>query len=132
MSTWLTTRQRSWIVAPDPSSELALKTYKYWAAQVSPMEPAPLANAIQPWLLFVGGLPDFLQAAVAITTQICLPVAIVTSTDALLETLLDQETSAQLASAALQGLVPIEPVEDENLTTVVNARSASAAPPQSV
>ena len=51
-----------------------------------------------------------------------LPVAIATSADALIATLLDEATPPQLASAALQGLVAIEPNEDRILTTVITAR----------
>ena len=42
--------------------------------------------------------------------------------DALIATLLDEATPPQLASAALQGLVSIEPIEDRILATVITAR----------
>jgi hypothetical protein len=71
---------------------------------------------VQCCLLFVGELHQSLRAAVTIITHHPkLLVAIVTSTDV-------------LASAALQGLVPIEAVEDRILATVVKAYHSFGAP----
>jgi very-short-patch-repair endonuclease len=122
VSNWLASRQRAWIVAPEPSSRAA-DAHRYWSSQASSVGCPGLGKAIEPWLLFVGQLPESLEAGVAISVECpTLPVAIATSADALLEILLDQETPPQLASAALQGLVSIDRIEDKILNTVVNAR----------
>jgi hypothetical protein len=51
-----------------------------------------------------------------------IPVVVPASTDAVLDTLLDQTTPTPLVKTALQGLVSIEPEEEKILDTVVKAR----------
>jgi very-short-patch-repair endonuclease len=93
-------------------------------AGLSQMRPGPTQQRGPAWLLFVGHLLDSLRAAAAIIAkQPTLPIGIATSAQALIETLLNEETPPQLASAALQGLVSVEPIEDQILATVARQLS---------
>jgi very-short-patch-repair endonuclease len=122
VSTWLTSQQKNWILVPAPSFEAARSVYWHWSQQASRKDGQPGCGN-QSWLLFIGQFLDSLQAAAAIVAQYpALPVAIATSADALIKTLLDEGTPPQFASAALQGLVAVEPIEDRILTTVITAR----------
>jgi hypothetical protein len=125
VSSWLKTHQRTWIVAPEPSPEIALGVYCHWSPQAS-VKDSSQRGAYQPWLLFIGQLFDSLVAAAAIVAKYpTLPVGIAASAEALIETLLSEETPPQLASAALQGLVSVEPIEDRILSTIITARQLS-------
>jgi very-short-patch-repair endonuclease len=116
------------ILAPETSFESGLGAYCYRVDQklleqcaVGKIDPNSL-----PLLVFVGNILESLIAATAVAKkQGSIPVAIATTTAAVLEALLRHETPLPLVSFALQGLVPIEPVEDKILTTVVNARELS-------
>ena len=124
VSTWLKSQQRGWILPPEPSPDAAREVYSHWYPQAMVNDEARNEHSSNgPWLLFVDQLLDSLRAGAAIVAQYpTLPVAIATSADALIATLLDEATPPQLASTALQGLVAIEPNEDRILTTVITAR----------
>lgn len=126
LSNWLATQQRDIIVAPDASVESGSKAYQYrvGANTVAAMSSGSVPSVELPSLLFVGSLFQSLSAGAALTSQYTsMPVAIATTTDAVLQVLLHQETPVPLVSMALQGLVPVEPVEDQILSTVVTARA---------
>jgi len=126
VSSWLKTHQRTWIVAPEPSPEVALGVYSHWYPQACLEDSSSQRSAYQPWLLFIGQLFDSLRAAADIVAKHpTLPVGIAASAEALIETLLREETPPQLASAALQGLVSVEPIEDRILSTIITARQLS-------
>jgi very-short-patch-repair endonuclease len=119
---WLAVRQRSIVVAPDVSSGLA--AYRFRVGEILLNGgPGALAHPRPPALLFPGSLRESLEEAVSLAGQHpAIPVVIPASTDTVLATLLDPDTPTKLVTAALQGLVPVEPAEKKILDTVVNAR----------
>jgi very-short-patch-repair endonuclease len=126
LTNWLATQQCGIVLAPEPSLEASCKAYQY---RVGAKTLQALANGLRPpvnlpSLVFVGDLLQSLNVAAGLTSRYAsLPVAVATTTDALLRLLLHHETPLPLVSKALQGLVPIEPSEDQILSTVVNARA---------
>jgi very-short-patch-repair endonuclease len=127
VSSWLKSRQGTWIVAPEPSPEVALSAYSHLYPRATLKDSSrQREDTFQPWLLFIGQLIDSLRAAAALTAEYpTLPVGIATSAEGLIETLLNEETPPELASAALQGLVSVEPIEDRILSTIITARQLS-------
>jgi hypothetical protein len=121
---WLTARQRSIVVAPDLSISSGLAAYRYRAGRG--WQQGTIARSERsrtPALLYSGPLRESLAIAAEFAAQFpTIPVVIPASTDAVLDTLLDQTTPTPLVKTALQGLVSIEPEEEKILDTVVNAR----------
>src|SRR5262245_25188048 len=54
VSSWLKTHQRTWIVAPEPSPEVALGVYSHWYSLASVKDGSSQRGADQPWLVAWG------------------------------------------------------------------------------
>jgi very-short-patch-repair endonuclease len=121
---WLTARQRSIVVAPDLSISSGLAAYRYRAGRGWQQGPiARFGQSRTPALLFSGPLRESFAIAAEFAAQFpTVPVVVPSSTDAVLDTLLDQTTPTLLVKTALQGLVSVEPEEEKILDTVVKAR----------
>lgn len=122
---WLGERNHHLIVAPDQSFEAGWNAYRFHVGEdyIDNRSNAQDPTLGLPTLLYVGELSATLPAAVAVANAAPrIPVSIATTIDGVLDKLLAPETPSPLVSAALQGLVAIESVEDRILTTVVNAR----------
>jgi very-short-patch-repair endonuclease len=128
LSNWLASRPGGMVLAPEPEFDSAWRAYQYRVGRTGPeqssatnMNPEKL-----PTLLFVGNFLESLSTAIDIANrQSIIPLAIAITTDVVLEALLQRNTPLPLVKFALQGLVPIEAVEDRILTTVVSARELS-------
>jgi very-short-patch-repair endonuclease len=71
----------------------------------------------------VGPLRESLGAAANFAGRFpTVPVLVSSSTDAVLDTLLDHTTPTRLVRSALQGLVSVDPEDERILDTVVNGR----------
>jgi very-short-patch-repair endonuclease len=128
LSNWLASRPGGIVLAPEPAFDSAWKAYQYRVGGPSPEDSSgtKINPEKLPTLLFVGNFLESLSTAIVIATkQSTIPLAIATTTDVVLEALLQRDTPLTLVKFALQGLVPIEPTEDRILTSVVSARALS-------
>lgn len=122
---WLESRCRPLVIAPEMSLSSGLIAYQYRAGNTLPKGEinASARSTGIPALLYSGSLQDSLKVAVELATRHpAIPVMLPAGTDAVLDTLLDLSTPTEIVSAALQGLVPIEAMEEKILDRVVNAR----------
>ena len=121
---WLSARGRSIVVAPDLSMSSGIAAYCYRVGRA--WLQGAIARSEQsriPALLYSGPLRESLGVAADFAAQYpSVPVVVPASTDAVLDTLLNQTTPTPLVRIALQGLVSIESEDEKILDTVVNAR----------
>jgi len=122
LTQWFRSRQRSIVIAPDLSISSGVAAYSYRAGRVWEKPTSPRSNRF-PALLYAGPLRESLGAAAEFAGRFpTVPVLVSSSTDAVLDTLLNQTTPTGLVRTALQGLVSVDPEDERILDTVVNGR----------
>lgn len=128
---WLISNKSKLIIVPDASIDGAEGALRYRVGQkLFERDKLSHNNATHgfslnglPSLLFLGELNRCLCAAYEFTKKHPeISVAIATTTDKVLETLLKKTTSSDMVRFALQGLVPAESIDDKIIAAIVEGR----------